>query len=135
LAVFASIALASAAMAEGNPGPGAKLFNRCKGCHAVGPGAANRVGPMLNGVVGRTPGTVSGYAYSDAMAAFGPGHVWDEATLAAYLTNPRALVAGTKMSFAGLSDPKQVADLIAYLKAFGVDGSTVTASSEGQAPK
>ena len=76
-----------------------------------------KVGPTLKGVVGRKVASVEGYKYSDAMKAFGAtGAVWDEATLAAYLPDPRAYVPGTKMAFAGLKNPQEVADIIAYLK-------------------
>jgi cytochrome c len=134
LIALASIALSSVAFAEG-AGPGAKVFNRCKGCHTIGPGATNRVGPPLNGIVGRTPGKALGYEYSEAMTAFGAGHIWDEATLATFLTDPRGLVSGTKMSFPGLRKPQDVADLVTYLKTYRVDGSTDSVQSAEQTPK
>jgi cytochrome c len=96
---------------------GAKVFVRCKACHENQLGL-NKVGPTLKGVVGRPTATVPNFTYSDAMKARGAaGQVWDEATLAAYLPDPRGFIPGIKMAFAGLKDPQKVADVIAYLKA------------------
>jgi cytochrome c len=107
---------AQTSVATGDPEAGATVFKKCLACHKVGPAAKNGVGPILNGVVGRRAGTYPGYAYSDANKA--SGAVWNEATLAAYLPAPREFMPGTKMSFAGLEKPKDVADVIAYLKQF-----------------
>ncbi len=60
-----------------------------------------KVGPSLQGLIGRQPGTVAGFKYSKAMVEFGQGKVWDEALLKSYLPNPRGLVKGTKMPFPG----------------------------------
>jgi cytochrome c len=118
LAVLAAILAASGpAFADGDAAKGEKVFLKCKACHENEKGV-NRVGPTLKGVVGRPTASVEGYAYSHAMKAKGAeGQVWDEATLAAYLPDPKAFVKGTKMSFAGLKKPEEVADVIAYLKA------------------
>jgi cytochrome c len=83
--------------------------------------AKNKVGPALNGVVGREAGKAEGYKYSDAMT--GAGLTWDEATLNEFLTKPKDKVPGTKMIFGGLKKDDQRADLIAYLKTFKADGS------------
>ena len=78
----------------------------------------NKVGPTLKGLVGRKAASVEGYKYSAAMIAKGAeGVVWDEATLTAYLPDPKGFVPKTKMAFAGLKKPEEVADVIAYLKA------------------
>jgi cytochrome c len=107
---------ASAARAEGDAAAGEKAFQSCSACHAVQPGRT-LVGPSLHGVVGRTPGTLEKYRYSGAMVAFGEaGEVWDEATLDTYLTNPRAVVKGTRMVFPGVKDNAQRSNIIAYLK-------------------
>src|SRR5690349_20974938 len=77
---FASVILAisaGSAYAAGDAAAGETVFKKCLVCHAIGPGAANRVGPELNDVVGRTAGTVTGYSYSDAMVEAGKGGlVW-----------------------------------------------------------
>lgn len=97
---------------------GEKVFRRCQACHKVEDGK-NGVGPHLAGVVGRAVAAVDGYKYSDAMVAWGEGKVWDDATLSAYLADPRGVVKGTKMAFAGLKKEAQIADVIAYLKSPG----------------
>jgi cytochrome c len=100
--------------ADGNAQNGLKVFNKCKACHDIATGA-NRVGPTLKGVVGRKSASVADYTYSEAMTA--KNVIWDEATLAVYLPDPKAFVPGTKMAFAGLKKPEDVADIIAFLEA------------------
>ena len=118
VATFGLVLAASVApaFAAGDAANGAKVFKKCKACHVVD-SAKNKVGPSLQGVVGRTPGSVAGFKYSSAMTGFGAsGQVWDAATLDAFLTKPKALVKGTKMSFPGLKKADQRADVIAYLQ-------------------
>ena len=104
-----------------DPAAGALVFKRnCTVCHEIGPGAATKVGPELNGVIGRKAGSVPGYSYSDANK--GSGITWDEATFAKYIANPRGVVPGTKMTFPGLRNETDIADIVAYLKQFGSDG-------------
>ncbi len=113
------------AAVAGDPKAGATVFNKCKACHAVGPGAANKIGPELNGIVGEAVAAVEGYQFSPAMTAFAQTHpTWDVATLTPWLTNPRQTVPGTKMAFPGLNKPADVANVIAYLATFAEDGST-----------
>jgi cytochrome c len=116
VALCATVAPAIAA----DPVAGEKDFSVCKACHRVGEGAKSNVGPVLSGVVGQKAGSVEGFTYSDAMK--NSGLTWDEATLTEYLKNPKAKVPGTKMAYAGLKDDTKIADIIAYLKQFGVDG-------------
>lgn len=114
---------------------GETSFAKCKACHAVGPDAKNKVGPHLNGIVGRPAGSAEGYKYSTAMATKGAeGLVWDEATLAPYLADPRGVVKGTKMAFAGLKKPEEVSNLVAYLATFALDGSKKSADAGAAAP-
>lgn len=109
------VGLAGPARADGDPEAGKKVFRTCAACHTIEPGK-NKIGPSLLGVVGRTPGTVAGFSYSEAMRAFGAaGNSWDAATLDAYLTNPRTVVAGTRMAFPGLKAAAERENLIAYL--------------------
>lgn len=99
---------------------GEKLFRRCSSCHQVGPSARNRTGPELNGVVGRPIGSVDGFRYSSVFAqAADAGRVWDEESLDAFLTDPKAYFAGTRMSFRGFRKEKDRKAVIAYLKSFG----------------
>jgi len=98
---------------------GEKVFRQCKACHQVGDGAKNRVGPQLNGVMGRTIGGVEDFRYSKTMAAMGEeGQVWDEESMAAFLADPRGYVKGTKMSFRGLRKDDDIAAMTEYLKSF-----------------
>jgi cytochrome c len=95
---------------------GQRSFNKCLPCHAVGPGAETKVGPELNGLDGRHAGTVAGFNYSEANK--NSGLIWDEATFKDYIRSPQAKIPGTKMAFAGITNPQEVEDLWAYLKQF-----------------
>ena len=99
---------------------GDKVFNKCRQCHRIGSEAANLYGPVLNGVVGRKAGTVPGYAYSEATRW--SGIVWTPDALRVYLRQPKAAVAGTNMTFPGLTDPQDIENVIAFLASFDKDG-------------
>jgi cytochrome c len=92
---------------------GANAAKKCAACHTFGKGEPNRVGPNLYGVVGRPKGTEGGFDYSAPMKAKGGN--WTVEDLNTYLTNPKAFVPGTKMSFAGLPRGSERADVIAFL--------------------
>jgi cytochrome c2 len=110
-------AMGSAAAQEGKPDEGAEVFKKCRACHDVGPDAKNKVGPVLNDIVGRKAGTIEGFAYSEAnKTAGGKGLTWTEDVLLKYLENPLTFMPGTKMAFAGLKDVQDRKDLIAFLK-------------------
>lgn len=113
------VGLSTMSWAEGDPEKGEKIFKKCKACHAVGEGAKNKVGPPLNGIVGAAAAQNPDFKYSDGMQTMAAeGLVWDEANLTVYLTKPKDLVKGTKMSFAGLRKEKDINDVIAYLNGF-----------------
>jgi cytochrome c len=115
LAAAAAALLAAAAPAvAGDAAAGEKVFKKCAACHAVGANAKNKVGPALNGIVGRNVATVEGFKYSEPMIAH--GGVWTEERIAEYLADPKGAVKGNKMAFAGLKKPEEIADVIAYLK-------------------
>jgi cytochrome c len=99
------------ALAAGDPARGESLFNsRCRACHAADRDAS---GPRIRGVFGRTAGAVAGFRYSSAMAR--AGTVWNDETLDAFLAAPaKAIPGGAKSS--GVADPRDRADIIAYLK-------------------
>ena len=110
-------AVATPALAEGDAVAGKIVFKKCMACHSADK-EQNRVGPHQVGIVGRKAGAVEGFKYSDAMIAKGAeGLIWDEANLSAYMKDPKGFVPGNKMAFSGLKDDKQIADVIAYLKA------------------
>ncbi|MGV3550020.1 c-type cytochrome [Rhizobium sp.] len=114
--VIAAIICSTAGLAQAaDPAKGAVVFKKCLACHTATE-ATNKVGPTLQGVVGRPIATIEGYKYSGAMKDYGAGKVWDEAALAAYLAAPKKVVKGTYMAFAGLKKPEDIADVIAYLK-------------------
>jgi cytochrome c len=103
---------------------GEKVFAQCRACHQVGETAKNAVGPVLNGLFGRTAGSVEGYNYSPANK--NSGITWDEATFKEYIQNPKAKIPGTKMIYAGLKDEQKINDLVAYLKQFNAQGQKAT---------
>ena len=116
---LAAMILAPAARAQ-DIAAGEQVFKKCVPCHSTGPGAKNKVGPELNGLDGRTAGTTPGYNYSKANKE--SGIVWNEATFKEYIKDPRAIVKGTKMSFAGVKKQEDIDNLWAYLRQFGPDG-------------
>ena len=93
----------------GDPERGKALYQNCTSCHSID---ENDIGPKHRGVVGRKAGTAPDYAYSAALKT--SGIVWDKRSLDRWLTNPSAMVPGTKMFFL-LPDPQARADIIAYL--------------------
>lgn len=114
------VRVAAPAPAPADTGPlagdavaGRVVFNRCAACHAIdGP---NRIGPHLDGVVGREKASVPDFAYSPALRAMA-GQVWTPDALDAFLRNVRGYAPGTKMAFAGIAGAQDRADLIAYLQ-------------------
>jgi cytochrome c len=116
LAAGLLIALPTIASAQ-NVENGKTVFKKCLACHAIGPDAKNKVGPVLNGIAGRKAGMIEGFNYSEAMKT--SGKTWDDATLDAYLTNPKDFIPKNKMIFVGLKEEADRKDLIAYLKDAG----------------
>jgi cytochrome c len=118
-AISATLALGATVVVAQDAENGAEVFKRCRACHDVGPTAKNKVGPVLNGIVGRKAGTIDGFNYSDANKKAGAeGWVWTEEKMMEYLLNPRAAMPGNKMAYAGLKDEQDRKDLVAYLKKF-----------------
>lgn len=121
--ILAATALAVPPAHAQDAAAGETVFKKCIACHAVGEDAKTKVGPILNGIVGRPAASIEGFSYSAAMKE--SGLTWDEATLTTYLHAPKALVKGTKMAFVGLKSDADIANVIAYLKQFGADGKKV----------
>ena len=113
LAVVAGAAPAAAkdAAVRADPNAGEAIYTRCLACHAL---AYDRTGPRHCGLFGRRAGSVKGFAYSAAMKR--SKMVWNEKTLDRFLANPLLAVPGTAMGYAGVTDRKERADLIAYLE-------------------
>ena len=105
-------------LANADVSKGEKTFAKCTSCHTINQGGPNGIGPNLYGTVGVPMGEgKNGFAFSSALS--GHGGNWTYENLDKWLTSPRAFAPGTKMSFAGLSNPQDRADVIAYLKANG----------------
>jgi cytochrome c len=114
-AIAAAAVLAAApAHAAGDAKRGADLFaDNCGDCHSVKEGGGTRKGPNLFGIIGRKSGTVPGFDYSDGNKA--KDWIWTAERLEPYLAAPKTVVPGTTMKFKGDPDPKERADIIAFL--------------------
>jgi cytochrome c len=102
-----------ALFASTNASDGAKIFKKCAACHSITQGGSNKIGPALWGVLGRKAGSVSDYKYSKAMVAY--GKAWSFEEMNDFLIKPKDWIKGTKMSFAGLKNPKERAAVILYM--------------------
>ncbi|MCF6302894.1 MAG: c-type cytochrome [Devosiaceae bacterium] len=112
--------------AAGDPERGEELYTKCIGCHQVGEGAVNRIGPQLNGIFDRPAGTIEGFRYSNGMKrASADGLVWTLEKLDAFIEDPRILVSRTRMSFRGMKDGQDRTDLLAYLQQFSDNPSDI----------
>ena len=109
-----AFALIASAAAAGDAKEGESLYERCAACHSL---AADRTGPRHCGLFGRRAGSVKGFAYSEAMRS--SKLVWSARTLDRFLAAPLAVMPGTSMGYAGITDPRERADLIAYLEQAG----------------
>ena len=96
-----------------NLSDGEKTFKKCAACHSIAKGGGNKIGPALYNVLGRQAGSLSDYKYSKGMIAY--GKKWTPQEMDGFLKNPKSWVKGTKMSYAGLKNPKERAALILYL--------------------
>jgi cytochrome c len=121
MAAAALLAVATGTGLAQDATAGAKVFKLCAPCHNIGPGATNKIGPELNGLDGRHSGSVANFNYSEANKK--SGIVWNETTFKKYIEDPRAMIPGTKMIFAGIKNPKQIDDLWAYVKQFDAEGN------------
>src|SRR5436305_5141020 len=125
-------------LAKADPAKGQQIFNKCMACHNADKGGANQLGPNLWDVIGEPIGQGKGFAFSDALSMKGGTWNWDN--LSQWLTSPRALAPGTKMTFAGLGDPQDRADVIAFLNAHSdapkplPAAPAATAAAAGTAP-
>ena len=104
----------AARLAKADAAKGQALIKQCASCHSFDSGGKTLTGPNLHAIVGRQAGSVAGFGYSEKMK--GLGKPWDVDLLDQFLANPKAVVPGTKMSYAGLAKPDQRADLIKYLE-------------------
>ena len=100
-----------------DPVAGATVFKKCAACHSVEPSGRNGLGPNLRGVVGRNAAKAPEFSYSPAMAS--TKLAWTEQNLSRFLASPRQVVPGTRMTFAGLPNQQDRANVIAFLKQSG----------------
>jgi cytochrome c len=121
LSAMAVIASCAAALAQ-DVAAGKTSFNKCVACHAVGEGARNKVGPVLNGLDGRKSGTVEGYSYSQANR--NSGIIWNKDQFLDYIRDPKARIPGNRMVFAGIKKESEAADLWAFLAQYDKNGKT-----------
>jgi cytochrome c len=104
-------------LATADVAKGEAVFKKCAACHTIAQGGANGIGPNLWASMGKPHGHVAGFSYSDALKSI-PGN-WDFEGMDKWLANPKKYAPGTKMTFAGLGNPEERANLIAYLNAQG----------------
>lgn len=105
-------------LASGSAADGEKTFAKCQACHTINAGGANGIGPNLHGIVGAAIGKhAAGFSYSSALAEH--GGEWSYENLDQWLSSPRAFAAGNKMSFPGLSDPQDRANVLLFLRENG----------------
>lgn len=117
---------AAGAQGFGDATRGAALWAECTGCHMIGPDAKSRIGPPLTRIFGRRAANVPDFTYSKSMTRAGrDGLTWTLETLDAYVENPKVLVSGTRMSYAGMKDAGDRADLMAYLRDFSDKPSNI----------
>jgi cytochrome c len=119
LVAVTSLATASGALAQ-DADAGKTSFNKCLACHAIGEGAKNKVGPVMNGLDGRKSGTIEGYNYSDANK--NSGITWSKEQFLDYIKDPKGKIPGTKMVFAGIKNENEANNLWAYISKFDKDG-------------
>ena len=98
-------------------GRGEAVFRKCTACHTINQGGATGLGPNLFSTMGANLAHVAGFAYSEALRS--KGGAWDWDRMSEWLRSPRAFAPGTKMTFAGLSDPQDRADLLLYMNGQG----------------
>jgi cytochrome c len=102
-------------LASADAAKGEQVFKKCAACHNAEPGGANALGPALYGVMGNPVAAHPGFAFSAPLKE--KGGTWDWETMSAWLANPKKFAPGTKMTFAGLGNPQDRADVMAFLNA------------------
>jgi cytochrome c len=125
--VVAALALAAFSALAADLKNGEEVYSRCLACHAL---ESDRVGPRHCGVVGRRAGSVAGFDYSKAMK--GSKLAWNAKTLDSFIADPMKVVPGTTMTYAGVKDAKERADLIAWLEAAARSPACATAPASSR---
>jgi len=123
-----SYAKVAAALPAASADSGKESFKACAQCHTVEKGGANKLGPNLYGIVDRDIGKFAGFTYSPAVAEKGGKWTWEHLT--EYLHDPRGYIPGNRMSYAGVKDVAEMADLLAYLRTVGDAPAALPAAPE-----
>jgi cytochrome c len=119
-------------LAAADPGKGADVFKKCAACHTIAAGGPNGIGPNLHGTMGKPIASHAGFDYTAALKGVGGNWDWDK--MDAWLKSPRKFADGTKMTFAGLSNPQDRANILAYLNSQGSNLPLPAAPPPGAAP-
>ncbi len=119
-------------LAQADVGKGATFAKACGACHNFEKGAGAKVGPPLYGVVGRPVASIPGFAYSEALK--GKGGEWDFEKINAFITSPKGYAPGTKMTYAGESDPIKRADIVDYLHTLSDNPEPLPTATEATPP-
>lgn len=115
--LLSAVALAAPGRIAGDPKRGEIAYQKCYSCHAVEPGRNDLTGPSLNAIVGRRVAAAPGFRYSPALVALARTRArWDRGLLDRFIADPETVAPGTEMSFTGMRNPSERADLIAYLE-------------------
>lgn len=118
LPFLAGLGIAAAPAGPGDPVAGERAYQKCYACHALEPGRNDLTGPSLHRIVGRPVAGQPGFPYSDALRSFARRHPrWTAELINRYAADPEGLVPGTDMTFTGMRDAGERADLIAFLRA------------------
>src|SRR5688500_8621903 len=126
-------------LASADAAKGEQSFKKCVACHNADPGGANALGPALFGVMGRPIAGHPGFAYSPALKEVGGAWDWDK--MSTWLANPKKFAPGNKMTFPGIGNPEERANVLAFLNSRGgkltvppppaEDAATAAAEAEG----
>lgn len=122
----------AAMLGKADVASGEKAAKKCAACHTFDQGGPNKIGPNLHGIVGHQVASHDGFAYSEALKAF--GGAWDYEKLDCFLKDPKGCVAGTKMAFAGVKKDSERADLIAYLRSISPSAPPLPEDKSAEAP-
>ena len=120
-------------LASADAAKGEQSFKKCAACHNVAPGGANALGPNLHAIMGAPLAAKPGFAYSDALKSKGGTWTWE--AMSEWLKSPKSFAPGTKMTFAGMGDPQERANLMVWLNSQGSSLAVPTAPAPGAAPE
>ena len=104
-------------LAKADAAKGQQVFNKCAACHNAAPGGPNQLGPNLHGIMGAPVAAKPGFAYSPALKEKGGTWTWD--AMSEWIKNPKAYAPGTKMTFAGIGNPQDRANLLLWMNSQG----------------